>query len=139
MHMRLTVLYLHCLVQLSVSNIEKRHRYKIVIIIPSHKKIARGNWKSLGHTLRKPAENVTRLGGGGGGVYRGFVPDIQVCGSHGRDDIANATITSKVEEGVTRKAMVCKPTRKEKSRSTEEDHGGRRPSSDDNLHSPTVI
>ena len=32
------------------------------------------------------------------GVYRWFVPDIQVCGTHGREDLVNATITSKAEE-----------------------------------------
>ena len=32
------------------------------------------------------------------GVCRGFVPDIQVCGTHGREDLVNATITSNEEE-----------------------------------------
>ena len=32
------------------------------------------------------------------GVCRGFVPDIQVCGTHGREDLVNATITSNAEE-----------------------------------------
>ena len=32
------------------------------------------------------------------GVCRGFVPDIQVCGTHGREDLVNATITSNTEE-----------------------------------------
>ena len=31
-------------------------------------------------------------------ICRGFVPDIQVCGTHGREDLINATITSNVEE-----------------------------------------
>ena len=31
------------------------------------------------------------------GVCRGFVPDIQVCGTHGRGDLVNATITSNAE------------------------------------------
>ena len=31
-------------------------------------------------------------------VCRGFVPDIQVCGTHGRDDLVNATITLDTEE-----------------------------------------
>ena len=32
------------------------------------------------------------------GVCRGFVPDIQVCGTRGREDLVNATITSNAEE-----------------------------------------
>ena len=32
------------------------------------------------------------------GVCRGFVPDSQVCGTHGREDLVNATITSNAEE-----------------------------------------
>ena len=32
------------------------------------------------------------------GVCRGFVPDIQVCGTHGREDLVYSTITSKAEE-----------------------------------------
>ena len=32
------------------------------------------------------------------GVCRGFVPDIQVCGTLGREDIVNATITLNAEE-----------------------------------------
>ena len=32
------------------------------------------------------------------GVCIGFVPDIQVCGTHGREDLVNATITSNAEE-----------------------------------------
>ena len=32
------------------------------------------------------------------GVCKGFVPDIQVCGTHGREDLVNATITSNTEE-----------------------------------------
>ena len=32
------------------------------------------------------------------GVCRGFVPDIQVCATHGREDLVNATITSNAEE-----------------------------------------
>ena len=31
-------------------------------------------------------------------VCRGFVPDIQVCVTHGREDLVNATITSNAEE-----------------------------------------
>ena len=33
------------------------------------------------------------------GVYR-FVPGIQVCGTHGREDLANATIMSNAEPDV---------------------------------------
>ena len=29
---------------------------------------------------------------------RGFVPDVQICGTHGREDLVNATIISKAEE-----------------------------------------
>ena len=32
------------------------------------------------------------------GVCRGFVPDIQIFGTHGRKDLVNATITSNAEE-----------------------------------------
>ena len=32
------------------------------------------------------------------GVYRRFASDIQVCGTHGREDLVNATIISNVEE-----------------------------------------
>ena len=32
------------------------------------------------------------------GVCRGLVPDIQICGTHGRKDIVNATIISNAEE-----------------------------------------
>ena len=32
------------------------------------------------------------------GVCRGFVPDIQICSTHGREDLINATITSNAEE-----------------------------------------
>ena len=32
------------------------------------------------------------------GICRGFVPDIQICGTHGRKDLVNATIISNVEE-----------------------------------------
>ena len=32
------------------------------------------------------------------GVCRGFVPDNQVCGTHGREDLVNATITLNAEE-----------------------------------------
>ena len=32
------------------------------------------------------------------GVCRGFVPDIQICGTHGRTDLVNATIISNAEE-----------------------------------------
>ena len=31
-------------------------------------------------------------------ICRGFVPDMQVCGTHGREDLVNATITSNAEE-----------------------------------------
>ena len=31
-------------------------------------------------------------------VCRGFVPDIQVCSTHGREDLVNATITSNAKE-----------------------------------------
>ena len=31
-------------------------------------------------------------------VCRGFVPDIQVCGTHGREDLVKATITLNAEE-----------------------------------------
>ena len=33
------------------------------------------------------------------GVCRGFVPDIQICGTHGRKNLVNATIISNAEEG----------------------------------------
>ena len=32
------------------------------------------------------------------GVYRGFVPDIQICDTHGRKNLVNATIISNAEE-----------------------------------------
>ena len=32
------------------------------------------------------------------GICRGFVPDILVCGTHGREDLVNTTITSNAEE-----------------------------------------
>ena len=32
------------------------------------------------------------------GVCRGFAPDIQICGTHGRKNLVNATIISNVEE-----------------------------------------
>ena len=32
------------------------------------------------------------------GVCRGFVPDIQVCGTDGKEDLINATITSNAEQ-----------------------------------------
>ena len=32
------------------------------------------------------------------GVCRGFVPDIQICGTHRRKDLVNATIISNAEE-----------------------------------------
>ena len=32
------------------------------------------------------------------GVCSRFVPDIQVCGTHGKEDLVNATITSNAEE-----------------------------------------
>ena len=32
------------------------------------------------------------------GVCRGFVPGIQVYGTHGKEDLVNATITSNVEK-----------------------------------------
>ena len=32
------------------------------------------------------------------GVCRGFVPDIPICGTHGREDLVNATIISNAEE-----------------------------------------
>ena len=32
------------------------------------------------------------------GVCRGFVPDIQICGTHGRKDLVNTTIISNAEE-----------------------------------------
>ena len=32
------------------------------------------------------------------GFCRGFVPDIQICGTHGRKDLVNATIISNTEE-----------------------------------------
>ena len=32
------------------------------------------------------------------GVCRGFVPVIQICGTHGRKDLVNATIISNVKE-----------------------------------------
>ena len=44
------------------------------------------------------------------GVCRGFVPDIQICGTHGRKDLVNATIISKEEE----EELVEEPRRKKK-------------------------
>ena len=44
------------------------------------------------------------------GVCRGFVPDIQICGTHGRKDLVNATIISKEEE----EELVEGPRRKKK-------------------------
>ena len=32
------------------------------------------------------------------GVCRGFVPDIQICGTHGRKNLVNAAIISNAEE-----------------------------------------
>ena len=32
------------------------------------------------------------------GVCRGFVPDIQICGTHGRKNLVNATFISNAEE-----------------------------------------
>ena len=32
------------------------------------------------------------------GICRGFVPDIQVCGTHGREDLVNAATTLNAEE-----------------------------------------
>ena len=32
------------------------------------------------------------------GVCRGLVPDIQICGTHGRKDLVNATIIPNAEE-----------------------------------------
>ena len=32
------------------------------------------------------------------GVCRGFAPDIQICGTHGRKNLVNATIISNAEE-----------------------------------------
>ena len=32
------------------------------------------------------------------GVCRGFVPDVQVCSTHGREDLVHATITLNTEE-----------------------------------------
>ena len=39
------------------------------------------------------------------GVCRGFAPDIQICGTHGRKNIVNATIISNVEE--EEEALFC--------------------------------
>ena len=41
------------------------------------------------------------------GVCRGFVPDIQVCGTHGREDLVNATITSNAEEEEKHYSLFC--------------------------------
>ena len=43
------------------------------------------------------------------GVCRGFVPDVQVCGSHRREDLVNANITSNAEEedGKSRVVLVA--------------------------------
>ena len=41
------------------------------------------------------------------GVCRGFVPDIQVCGTHGREDLVNATITSNAEEAEETTGLLC--------------------------------
>ena len=35
------------------------------------------------------------------GICRGFVPDIQVCGTHRREDLVNATITLNAEEAAS--------------------------------------
>ena len=39
------------------------------------------------------------------GVCRGFVPDIQICGTHGRKNLVNATIISNAEGEERRKAV----------------------------------
>ena len=41
------------------------------------------------------------------GVCRGFVHDIQVCGTQGREDLVNATITSNAEEEEVFLVVVC--------------------------------
>ena len=41
------------------------------------------------------------------GVCRGFVPDIQVCGTHKREDLVNATITSNAKEEEEATVFVC--------------------------------
>ena len=41
------------------------------------------------------------------GVCRGFVPDIQICDTHGRKNLANATIISNVKEEEEATSYIC--------------------------------
>ena len=41
------------------------------------------------------------------GVCRGFVPDIQICGTHGREDLVNATMISTAEEEEEKHVCLC--------------------------------
>ena len=41
------------------------------------------------------------------GVCRGFAPDIQICGTHGRKNLVNATIISNAEEEEELAKDVC--------------------------------
>ena len=41
------------------------------------------------------------------GVCRGSVPDIQICGTHGRKDLVNATIISNAEEEDVRRREIA--------------------------------
>ena len=56
------------------------------------------------------------------GVCRGFVPDIQVCGTHGREDLVNATITLNAEEEELEFLVIYRPVVKAPA-STAEDPG----------------
>ena len=41
------------------------------------------------------------------GVCRGFAPDIQICGTHGRKNLVNATIISNAEEEEEARHWLC--------------------------------
>ena len=45
------------------------------------------------------------------GVCRGFVPDIQICSTHGRKNLVNATITSNAEEEEIIGTIITRPLR----------------------------
>ena len=60
------------------------------------------------------------------GICRGFVPDIQICGTHGRKDLVNTTIISNAEEEEltkTKDYLTGKNSRRETKRQTEENDG----------------
>ena len=48
------------------------------------------------------------------GVCRGFVPDIQICGTHGRKNLVNAAIISNAEEE-EEEQVVCYVVRRDSS------------------------